>query len=210
MLVGYAALLPRLQPPLPPLGNVREVSPPAPRASPECGLAKRRVSAVCGTEPAEQSLPLTTVSCPALGVQALLRRPPALGGAFGPSTALQSLAYHHFIPQAGPCVFPFAQTHRLHRLGHRVRRAELRGRFLLADDAVRDGGPVSPEQHARQLQGNQQPREATRGLARREGRLRAAVPEASAQGGLVTAQGGKGKGGAAAPALVAEGLGPRL
>ena len=104
MLVGYAALLPRLQPPLPPLGNVREVSPPAPRASPECGLAKRRVSAVCGTEPAGQSLPLTTVSCPALGVQALLRRPPALGGAFGPSTALQSLAYHHFIPQAGPCV----------------------------------------------------------------------------------------------------------
>ena len=45
------------------------------------------------------------------------------------------------------------------------------------------------------------PRRATRS---------AALPEAPAQGGLVTAQGGKGKGGAAAPALVAEGLGPRL
>ena len=75
----------------------------------------------------------------------------------------------------------------------------------------RDGGPVPPLQHGRKLDGNLCACAAARRAARRAASFRAAISEAQkAQGGLHAAQAwAERQGGAAASALVAQGLGAR-
>ena len=75
----------------------------------------------------------------------------------------------------------------------------------------RDGGPVPPLQHGRKLDGNLCACAAARRAARRAASFRAPISEAQkAQGGLHAAQAwAERQGGAAASALVAQGLGAR-